>query len=351
MTNETNSSVEYTQIFLRCERINAFLILIENIFVAVCLLTHRTNFRKKEFWLQLISLTNHDLFTGILILILSYLRSTLNYNFCTVLWLFITINEMTFLCNILGICIYRLLFLIKPKRFRFNWTTKATLLQFFLSFIICTLYASVPLILGWTEQREIEECSIPQLFGTNLQKYGLYMGFGFGLLLVCTDVLYSILLYKLQKILKKRQNMLDRMGFKHIRSTAIRPYTYRPGTIRPSAIRLRTYKDISASNRRNVRTTFLVSSKEGRDNQKQCVYLIGAILLWINLSVGAPIVVHFIAINTTSVQLSKVLFQLMILIPMNNSFFNPWIYALQSREFRRAVKENMANFMSLFRKK
>ena len=340
MANETNSSgeyVEYPLIFLWCERINAFLILTENLIVAICLFTHRTRFPKKEFWLQLVSLTSHDLFTGVLILLLSYLRSTLiNADTCTILWLFITINEMTFLCNILGICVYRLLFLIKSGRFRFGWTAKTTLTQVTLSLVICTIYSCIPLILGWTEKYELEECSIPQLFGDNLQKYGVYMGTGFGLLLVCTDVLYCVLLYNLHKILKRRQKYHDQTDI---------------NSAGAGAIRLLNVRDISHRNRQNRNKHLLVYGGEGRDNQKQGIYLIGAILLWINLSVGAPIGINFIASYETSVQLSKVLFQLMILIPMNNSFFNPWMYALQSRQFRIAMKENTTQLISVFTKK
>ena len=341
MENKTNSSVEYDQyieypqIFLTAERVDGFLILIENIIVAVCLFTQRTKFTKKEFWLQIVCLNIHDFFTGVLILLLSYLRSSLSNNACNILWLIITINEMTFLCNILGICIYRVLFLVKSGRFRFGWTVKTTLIQVILSVVICTIYSCVPLIFGWKENHELEECSIPQLFGSNLQKYGIYMGSGFGLLLVCTDVLYSILLYKLHKILKRRRTYSDRTDTSETSSVTIR---------------LKTYKGIPASDNRHKRTTVLVYGGDGRDNQKQGSYLIGAILLWINLSIGAPVGVHFLAINVESIQLSKVLFQLMILIPMNNSFFNPWMYAMQSQEFRRAVRENATRIISLLRR-
>ena len=341
MVNKTNSSLEYDQyteypqIFLTAERIDGLLILIENIIVAVCLFTQRTKFTKKEFWLQIVCLNIHDFFTGVLILITSYLRSSLTNNACTILWLLITVNEMTFSCHIFGICIYRVLFLVKSGKFRFGWTVKTTYIQVILSVVICTIYSCVPLTLSWKGNHELKECSIPELFGSNLQKYGIYMGSGFGLILVCTDVLYSILLYKLNKILKRRRTYCDRTDTSEASS---------------ETIRLRRYKGIPASANRHERTTFLVYGGEGRDNQKQGIYLIGAILLWINLSIGAPVSVHFLAINVESIQLSKVFFQLMILIPMNNSFFNPWMYAMQSREFRRAVRENATNIISLLRR-
>ena len=166
MANKTNSSVEYDQyieypqIFLTAERIDGLLILIENIIVAVCLFTQRTKFTKKEFWLQIVCLNIHDFFTGVLILLLSYLRSSLTNNACNILWLLITINEMTFLCNILGICIYRVLFLVKSGKFRFGWTVKTTFIQVILSVVICTIYSCVPLIFGWDENLELKECSI-----------------------------------------------------------------------------------------------------------------------------------------------------------------------------------------------
>ena len=360
MANTTNSSIgdsDYPLFFLTCERINAFVISLENILVAVCLFTHRTKFPKKEFWLQLLCLNIHDLFTGTLILLLSFLRSTLSDELCSILRLVITINELTFLCNILGICIYRLLFLIKSGRFRYGWTAKTTLIQITLSLVICTIYSGVPHILGWKANRNLVECSITELFGTNLQKYGLYMGVGFGLPLIGTDILYAILLFKLQKIFKRRQEYLEETDTdvspasiyiwkKNVRSqrNAILNQTPKAHSavklIQNDSIRLEPFKDIPVGTRKHKTKRVLVYGGEGRDNQKRCIYLIGTILLLLNLSVTLPVGVHLIAIFETSVQLSKVLFQLMILIPMNNSLFNPWMYALQSQAFRQALKEN-----------
>ena len=209
MANQTNFSIlddsGYPPIFLVCERISAFLILIENMIVAVCLFTHRTKFRKKEFWLQLVCLDIHDLFAGITMLVLSYLRFKLNDEllYCSILWLIISANEMALLCNILGICFYRLLFLIKSGRFRCGWTTKMTLVQIIVSLIISIIYSGVPYILNWPEKDQIAECSVPELFRSNRQTFGLYMGIGFFVPLLCTDMLYSTLLCKLRLILKK----------------------------------------------------------------------------------------------------------------------------------------------------
>ena len=136
MTNQTNFSSQsdddcYPPIFLTCERINALVILIENIIVAMCLITHRAKFRKKEYWLQLVCLNINDIVSGLLMLLISHLRYSLKNRiiYCSVLWSLISINEMTFLYNVLGVCLYRLLFLLHSGRCRFGWKTKTTILQ------------------------------------------------------------------------------------------------------------------------------------------------------------------------------------------------------------------------------
>ena len=115
--------------------------------------------------------------------------------------------------------------------------------------------------------------------------------------------------------------------------------------------RNKTSKEIPAGIKRHENNRFLVYSGERRNNQKQSIYLIGAILFLINLTFVIPIGIHFVAVYETSVQLSKVLFQLLILIPMTDSFFNPWIYALQSQEFRQALMDNASWLYSLVRRK
>ena len=161
MTNHTNSSIldedGYPPILITCERINGSVILLENIIVGLCLLTHRAKFRKKEYWLQLVCLNINDIFSGLLMLLISYLRYTLKNKptLCSILWSIMLINEMTFLYNVLGVCLYRLLFLRHSGQCRFGWKTKTTIVQ----------VSKAPINIfpqrGWGMQGELDSKTIP----------------------------------------------------------------------------------------------------------------------------------------------------------------------------------------------
>ena len=72
------------------------------------------------------------------------------------------------------------------------------------------------------------------------------------------------------------------------------------------------------------------------DYQRQSLCLIGLILLLIDVSIFPAIIVRSIPVSISL----TVRFTLTLLV-FNNSLVNPWIYALQSKDFRRALKDNI----------
>ena len=80
-----------------------------------------------------------------------------------------------------------------------------------------------------------------------------------------------------------------------------------------------------------------------RNSQRQSLCLIGLILLLIDLST-LPCVIYLIAekmFTLDSDSISGVIRPLLCLMILNNSLLNPWIYAVQSKEFRGALVSNI----------
>ena len=72
------------------------------------------------------------------------------------------------------------------------------------------------------------------------------------------------------------------------------------------------------------------------DYQRQHLCLIGLIILLIDVSIFPAIIVRMIPVSMSN----TMRFSLWILL-FNNSLVNPWVYTLQSKDFRRALKDNI----------
>ena len=453
-----------------CDRINGSVILAENIFVAVCLFTHRTTFGKHEFWLHLVCLNIIDLGVGLVTILLSCLRysSASNLTHCSILWIIITILELTFVYNVLGICFYRLLFLVKSGKYRCGWKVRMTVLNCVVNFVIACAYSVVPYIIWVEKEQQIMECSTTQLFKSKRRTFSLYIGIGFFVPLLCTNVLYSILLFKLRLNLKRGHRYsietinehdkfqickinsfeTDRRISKNSSITKMpseillrkdSSQTQSPKKHRTPAVEVKTcltlsndtmapdgktnkflvenMNDFNASEtsslqevtnipdpesgrrgdsnsttqfgirysnirsdinitiqsngkldsrksetnerkqehlhafptRNHTKNHFLVYGGERKDNQKQCMYLIGVIVCLINVTFFIPGPIILADVLDQSFKLSNMAMQLLLLIPRLNALLNPLVYTFQSREFRQALVENATKIFDRLR--
>ena len=206
-TNDTKTLVTYNEIIIAVLRIDAFLIFLENGFVALCLYTERNTFSKKEFCLQLISLTINDLFVSLSLFLWSFINDE---NFdksligCALLMTFVLVSQMALLFNVLSICIYRLMFLVCTDRFRFGWKPKTTVIQVAAIYTFCLMYIIIPLVIWGKRDIHIEECSAESLFETGKQPVFIFIGTGLFLPLVVLNVLYGFTFHLLRRHLRKR---------------------------------------------------------------------------------------------------------------------------------------------------
>ena len=145
MENITDGTapINNTLTFVIFERINAFAILMENIIVALCLMTHRKHFSKQEFWLFLFCLNINDIFVGLAMFLLSFISNDVfnNVNMCTILWVCVILCQLSFMYNVFGICLYRYLFISHTGRFRFAWKSTMTVIQLCVCFVIAIIYS------------------------------------------------------------------------------------------------------------------------------------------------------------------------------------------------------------------
>ena len=363
--------------------------------------------------------------------------------------------------------------------------------QVIISVLLSTLYTGITFGLLTDTGIQIADCSIQELFRNNKKQSGTSVFFGFLFPLLCTDVLYSILLYKLHFILKRRQNYLEKantdreksgatkshdtnsykllksqnaeslyvervLDQKQTQSSVTQPALVKQPaseeernnleclnvdndndylnseesnqealydnnlndqlkkgsttindnvsiqnvdlsccmkeTVKPqkSSTEVETNPGSqsiagqgqldrtsrkafnSSTNRSTCRASYvnrkilsrektnrkrqqdnsqrLIYGGKCNDNQKQSIYLVGIVLLFINLSVFIPIIISLVSNFDPSFEISKMTRQILVLIVMNNALFDPWAYAFQSQEFRSALVENTTRLLTLVRK-
>ena len=461
MANETNDTVTLASslTFVVSERINAFAILIENFIVALCLFTHRKHFSKQEFWLFLVSLNINDIFVGLTMIMLSFINNEVfnNLNACTVLWVCVMASQLSFMYNVLGICVYRFLFILHAGRHRFAWKSNMTGIQLFTCFVIAILYSSGAFFILAKPGDTLAGCAIDDLLGKNIQIVGIYLSIGLLAPLLCTDALYLILFCKIRGVSKRQssqysnsrnkligkcdqlryenQNTLfdeniptqsdchcqsratsdinsinaeewtsrgeknrskwtklkmhtckkdefqnvskdcnyDKIGQNHkaicfkgskckcteskygckYAGSSESKHTTRHETNHPIIEKEVAWNHLGTpeANQRNVkladglimRTYFnrvnIFYGGRSRDNQKQSIHLIGVILVVLNLTVFLPTCIKLAAV-LVPFNLSSMETELLFILMMNNALLNPWVYTLQSTDFRRAVKDN-----------
>ena len=90
--------------------------------------------------------------------------------------------------------------------------------------------------------------------------------------------------------------------------------------------------------RKHINRVSIVYGGKSRDNQKQSTHLIGVILVMLNLTMFLPACIKPSAV-LVPFHLSRMETELLFIIGMNNALLNPWVYTLQSTEFRCAVKD------------
>ena len=75
-------------------------------------------------------------------------------------------------------------------------------------------------------------------------------------------------------------------------------------------------------------------------NQRQILTLIGVILLLMNITVLFPALIKVLTIVIPSWEIPVIAHLFLNVIVMNNSLINPWVYAIQSKEFQAALKDS-----------
>ena len=441
MENETNltamiATVSNSFTFVVVERINALAILTENFIVALCLFTHRKRFSKQEFWFFLVCLNINDIFVGFTMMTMSFINYEIftNLTVCTVLWICVIGSQLSFLYNVLGICVYRFLFIVNTGRHRLAWKSNMTGIQLCICFVIAMVYSSGTFFFSPRNSDTLERCEIDVLLGEDIQFIGIYLSVGVAAPLVSTDVLYLILFRKIRDVSRRQKS---RFNSRHNTQTSSKDYQFSSykqdaspdkdiPTHRDSHCQsrdtatdnlvntgLRTNKMCSYSTKsnfskigqgqktreigRSMETKFecrytsscdsddkrmhdnnifankkevtgnddgasdssnkkrnsfnglitrtytnrinIVYGGRGRDSQKQSIHLIGVILFVVNLTMFLPTCIKLASIFVPF-NLSSMATEILFLLMMNNALLNPWIYTLQSTDFRRAIKDN-----------
>ena len=128
-----------------------------------------------------------------------------NVSVCIVLWICVIVSQLSFLYNILGICIYRFLFILHTGKHRFGWKSNTTVVQLAICFIITIVYGSGTFFISERNGDNLSRCGKDELLGKNLKVVGIYLSTGLFAPLVCTDVLYMILFCKIRGISNRRK--------------------------------------------------------------------------------------------------------------------------------------------------
>ena len=82
-----------------------------------------------------------------------------------------------------------------------------------------------------------------------------------------------------------------------------------------------------------------INRRANKDIQRQCLILIGVILMGINITTWPAVIISVIEAVMPSWIFPRFVTQGTMWLIFNNSLFNPWIYTVQSAEFRDALKE------------
>ena len=207
--NDSYFNGEFGNLGIPIMRIDAALIFFENVFVALCLYTERNKFPKKEFWLQLFSLTLNDIYVSLTLFLWSFVKSdSFNKNVigCAFLAVIVLVSQMAFLFNVLSICVYRLMFLVCTDRYRFGWKPKTTVIQVTSIYSMCFLYVVIPIAVWGNRNITIENCLSESLFEpTGRRKAHIFIGTGLFLPLIVLNVLYGVTFHILRGHLRRRQ--------------------------------------------------------------------------------------------------------------------------------------------------
>ena len=399
---------EYPVRLMTFTRINSLMILIENATVLMCLFIYRSEFSKREFWLHLTSLNINDLLVGVVCFGASFVEyDTFENNKlgCASLFVSLVVSQLTLLYNVLSICVYRLLFLVSSNKLRFSWTPSMTVIQLGSVYIFSTLYAILPLLLWGRKNQYIRTCAHEYMFGSEVNKLSAYLGFGFLFPLLILNILYCVTFCKIRRQYTRRyfppvndegidtgSASSDRITrqkkfgtvYKHrniqapddatrklqanfdsrtqLQETHLREqnngnancsiYEKNAATEQqPSKSNKRTGNNESKSNFRQLCRTYSErtshtshSNSRSRNIQKQSLVLIGAILLSIDVTILPSIVVLVVTIIVPTWSVSVTVMYAVGIIAMNNSLINPWIYTLQSKELRKALKKDIRHY-------
>ena len=183
-------------------RINAAVILVENLIVALCLYTHRRRNYREEFWLQLVCLNVSDMFCGVAMILFSLINyDTINKTSwgCIGLWLSVLISQLASMYNLLVICVYRFVSMICSLRFRFGCKTKMAILQLIFVYLFCTTYCIIPVAMWANKNRTINDCTSEDMFSNKKEQSMVFFAGGYFVPLIFLNVLYFVTFCKLRR--------------------------------------------------------------------------------------------------------------------------------------------------------
>ena len=366
------------------------LVLLENSIVAVCLFTHK-KFSKQEFWLLLVCLCLNDILCGIAMMLISFIDADLfKYNLigCSVLMTFALSSQLSMLYNIFVICLYRFIFVSCFDRLRFGWRAKMSIYQITGAFTASTTYTALPFMVWSNNNHYITGCSGPSVFQNNEWKAFAFIACGFVLPLIIVNILYCVTFVKLRQHLRKRIYFMRRQANYRICSvneenivkkqdkqlTKVKNLDISrsrencvfdmnqinstqkvakesccerfstnsvPGVMQQEKVLLELPPDeMELNEHKNVSDKY---KHTHRGTQLQCLTLIGLILLLINITTW-PAVISSVVEATTSFKLPLNLKRLVYWLIFNNALINPWLYSLQSSEFRASLKAGWVRF-------
>ena len=261
----THSYSDYPLPLIIFVRINAAVILVENLVVALCLFTHRHRYYRKEFWLQLVCLNVSDMFSGVVMMLLSFINyDTINKTSwgCSGLFLSILVSQLASMYNVLIICVYRFFTLICSLRCRFRCKMKVTILQIIFVYLFCSTYSTIPFVMWANKNQTINACTAENLLSDyNEQSVGLFAG-GVFLPLIILNVLYLVTFCKLRGNWKR--------GSRYV-------WTFNAAKTRTAGLKSNDRNVIERSNHRKINDGTSLSDVESGCSNNHICFIDGAV--------------------------------------------------------------------------
>ena len=294
--------------------------------IVCCFITNRRLLSGCPFNVHVLSLAGTDLLVGICTItavVIVVWRKNVSFPLCYIQFCLIFTSQLVGILHILGICVHRLLVVIKIQSLRNGNIAKLIACQIIFAWIfsifICLIFPYLS-CMGCQSRFTNVDCTVMNLFQERAKYIGSVWGLCFLVALLLTDIIYAFLCVRLLQI----QNM-------------ILPTVHNSSTTQPPI----------GSNVNSQLTNFAPplsqrSQTSSRAIQKKAFWTIGIVICALNLFLG-PYVVGIIVesqAETGVIILTKEIRFLITYFIIMNSAVNPVIYVVRTKPLKETIRQS-----------